>query len=133
MENNTQRQHRVYVGVGSNLPEALARREIECSVATLERLGRVRASETYRTDGVGVKSAGMIYYNAVVELLTPMASEEIVAALKRYEEAHGRCRSISVVTIDLDLVVFDGEVLRPSDFSHEYFLRGYRRLAAGVQ
>ena len=121
------------MGVGSNLPEALARREIECSVAALERLGRVSASETYRTDGVGVMSAVMIYYNAVVELLTPMASEEIVAALKRYEEAHGRCRSISVVTIDLDLVVFDGEVLRPSDFSHEYFLRGYRRLAAGVQ
>jgi len=55
MENNTQRQHRVYVGVGSNLPEALARREIECSVAALERLGRGRARETYRTHGGGGK------------------------------------------------------------------------------
>lgn len=124
----THHLHRAYIGAGSNLRAEEAVSAIERASEALAALGLVRPSSTYRTDGVGVKSAGMVYHNAVFEFDTQLDADSLNAALKQYEEDNGRDRSTPVITIDLDLVVYDGEVLRPADFSHSYFLTGYRQL-----
>lgn len=120
--------HKTYIGAGSNLSAKSAVQAIARSAQELARFGMVRTSATYRTSGVGVKSAGMIYHNAVFELVTTLDKTALTTELKRYEDACGRDRSSLVIPIDLDLVVYDGEVLRPGDFSHSYFQTGYMQL-----
>lgn len=125
--------HKAYIGAGSNLAADEAVAAISRASQALMALGVVRMSATYRTDGVGAKSAGMIYHNAVIELLTPLDSLKLNAELKHYEDIGGRDRSTPIISIDLDLVVYDDEVLRPGDFSHSYFLTGYRQLTDAAQ
>ena len=129
----THHLHKAYIGAGSNLRAEDAVMAIARASEALTAFGFVRTSDTYRTDGVGVKSAGMVYHNAVFELDTRLDAGSLNAALKQYEDDNGRDRSTPVIPIDLDLVVYDGEVLRPGDFRHSYFLTGYRQLGGSAQ
>ena len=50
---------------------------------------------------------------------------------KKIESALGRSHRDShhIVKIDIDIVCFDGKVVRPTDFSREYFARGFKALS----
>ena len=54
--------------------------------------------------------------------------EELGALMKRWEREAGRIAHSKSVPLDIDIVVFDGQVVRPRDFAQEYFKIGYRAL-----
>lgn len=71
------------------------------------------------------------YMNAVVAGTTFLAPEELERICKDYEIGSGRdsaARAAGNVPVDVDLVVYDGCVLRDKDFRCEFFLKGYRIL-----
>ena len=119
-----------FLGVGSNLSEIQARNEILKAAVAMGRYGALRASDSYLTAGVGEKSVGLTYCNAVFELATELSAGELACVLKEYEVLRGRRHGERQVVIDLDLVVFNGDVLRPLDFVRSYFSRGYEALLA---
>ena len=121
----------IAIGIGSNTPQAQS--NVACAIAWLKtRFAGLCASEIYQTDGVGAKSRGTRYCNAVATGHTDMSAGEITSLLKDYEQANGRVKGNREITIDLDLVVYGAEVLRPTDFAHTYFQRGFRQLASGA-
>lgn len=121
-------QHIAYIGIGSN--NADGQREIQLAGEFLaESLGKVEMSDVYTTPAIS--GDGSIYFNAVVCVVTDLDAEELNVRLKHWELCRGRDDAARVarrVPIDLDIVIFDGIVLRQRDFSQTYFQIGYQLL-----
>lgn len=71
------------------------------------------------------------YMNAVVKGLTTLSPEQIEKLCKEFEISNGRdckARAAGDVPLDIDLVIYDGEILRPKDFAREFFKIGYESI-----
>ena len=83
------------------------------------------------THSLALNPAHPPYINAVarLEVSEGIELQSVVETLKAVEQRllrhHG---SSGIVAIDLDLVVWDGKVVREGDFNRPYFARGYNEL-----
>lgn len=71
------------------------------------------------------------YYNAVVKGSTSLRIYELEKLCKEYEINHGRsseARTHGDVPIDIDIVIYDGNVVRPKDFRQQFFQIGYQEI-----
>ncbi|MDE7351208.1 MAG: 2-amino-4-hydroxy-6-hydroxymethyldihydropteridine diphosphokinase [Muribaculaceae bacterium] len=72
-----------------------------------------------------------VYMNCICLGLTDLSPANLNALCKDYEVRCGRdsvARSVGNVPVDIDLVVYDREILREKDFRCEFFKKGYRHL-----
>ena len=113
------------IGVGSNSPDK-QQRMVDALAFLRESLKEFRCSSVYSTPALNGVDAD--YLNAVACGSCELTQEQAVAMLKDYERQCGRTKGDECVVIDLDLVMADGDVLRPRDMEREYFMRGYREL-----
>jgi 2-amino-4-hydroxy-6-hydroxymethyldihydropteridine diphosphokinase len=96
-----------YVGLGANLGDA--RRAVNEAIAAIARLPETSLtgqSSLYRT--APVDAGGPDYVNAVAEISTRLTAPELLAQLKRLEQAAGRKRPYvnAPRTLDLDLLLY---------------------------
>lgn len=125
-------KHEVIIGVGSNVGD----RENSMADAISELLNLLDegvASHIYETPAAG--GGTRPYLNAVVIGHTELDDNELNRLLKRYEVLHGRdvaSRLRGDVPIDLDLVFSGGELLRPRDYSQDFFRIGYDKLLSRI-
>ncbi|MDE7411622.1 MAG: 2-amino-4-hydroxy-6-hydroxymethyldihydropteridine diphosphokinase [Paramuribaculum sp.] len=124
--------HLGYIGIGSNIDSG--EKEITLALEFLEKnCDSVELSRIYKTPSVS--GDGSEYYNAVARVVTNIEAIEFSQELKRWEISRGRRdreREIKIVPIDLDLVIYDDEVLRQRDFMQSYFTIGYQWLLSGA-
>lgn len=126
--------HRAVIGIGSNTADSKV--NVEAAIAWCAGyFSAVDYSSVYSTRPYGAKACavGYDYTNAVVIAITDMEAADVNDALKHYETEHGRdsgSRASGIVTIDLDLVIYDDKVLRPQEINREYFAKGYNELAS---
>lgn len=88
------------------------------------------ASSIYCTPATN--GCGSIYSNAVVKIATEYAEEEYIKLTKQYERSCGRTpqsKTHGVIPIDIDVVIWNGETIRPKDFSQNYFAIGWQEIA----
>lgn len=121
--------HIVTLGLGANVGdrEMSLLRAIETLKSALED---IKASKLYETLAVG-KAAYGTYLNAVVEGKCSMSKEALESYLKKMEYDFGRdseARERGDVPLDVDIVLFDAEIVRPRDFSQSFFRIGYESL-----
>ncbi len=60
-----------------------------------------------------------------------MGQQELNSAFKAYERACGRdeeCRSKGLVPIDLDIVMWNGDVVREKDYKQQFFKIGWEQI-----
>ena len=109
---------RVFIGVGSNEGDRLA--TISSAIKQLGRLPGIAVTQMatiLETEPVGGPPQGP-YLNTVVELDTTLAPRELLAALKRLEQACGRVPSAARWAprpLDLDLLLYGDQVMRETD------------------
>lgn len=119
---------KVIIGIGCNVePRENGVEEAIGWLGTV--LVGMTASAVYVTRPEG--TARYPYANAVVAGMTDLSKSDLTAMLKDYETAHGRTprlKALDIVPVDLDLVVYDGDVLRPGDFEALYFTIGYNQI-----
>lgn len=75
------------------------------------------------------------YLNAVMVATTSMSLEETNGLLKQWEALCGRTpvsKLQGVIPIDIDVVVWNDEVMRPVDYSRSYVSLGISRLLASM-
>lgn len=74
-------------------------------------------------------ASGPCYTNRILILKAAGDCDYFHSLCKHYESLE-RCSTVEEgrVTIDIDIVVCDGEVLRPLDFASAYFRKGIERL-----
>lgn len=118
------------IGLASNTDDAEF--QMEQAVQTLQTIFR-KSSVSNFYQSVSISGDGSTYTNAVMAGLTEMSHNELSEKLKKLELKHGRdeqARREKRVTLDLDLVIWDGRIERQNDFEQPYFNRGYRELLA---
>lgn len=99
----------VYIALGSNLADPL--NQVESALAALKRIPHtqfVQCSRFYRTKPLGPQDQPD-YLNAVVELHTDLAPEQLLDATQAIELEHGRVRKAErwgPRTLDLDILLF---------------------------
>lgn len=116
------------VGLGSNSRD----RQLQMENAihhVMTKFQNVKVSSIYDTPALnGIDSN---YFNAVLVATTNMSLEETTKVLKQWEVSCGRTsksKLIGSIPIDLDVVIWNGEVLRERDYSCRYFRLGYNQL-----
>lgn len=119
---------RAVIGIGSNTPDRTER-----VAAAIGWLGSVFSegfhSSAYMTRALNGHDPD--YLNAVMSVECDRTMDEVNAMLKDYEQTSGRTAVSKLhgeVPIDLDIVVWDGRIVRPKDFGYRYFLQGYDEL-----
>jgi 2-amino-4-hydroxy-6-hydroxymethyldihydropteridine diphosphokinase len=105
----------VAVAIGSNLGDRRA--HLDYAVARLRQLlDDLHVSGYYETSPVGVAGDQPDFLNAAAVGKTPMAADELLAALLAIEGDRGRTRPHAAAprTLDLDLILFgDGIIDEP--------------------
>lgn len=117
---------------GSNCEERY--RHIQKALTFLDSIGKIeRRSEIYETpDCLGT---GTEYLNVVLEFETVLAEESLKKIIKEFELSCGRISlpdKIGPVSLDIDIVISNGKVKRPKDFSASYFRKGYETILKDV-
>ncbi|MEQ8664396.1 MAG: 2-amino-4-hydroxy-6-hydroxymethyldihydropteridine diphosphokinase [Rhodospirillales bacterium] len=114
----------IIVGIGANLahPEyGLPRRTCGAALAMIDDMGIpvIRRSRWYESapvvrDGGAGPADQPWYVNGAIETRGSRGAEELLAVLLRVEDAFGRQRSVPDAprTLDLDILVFDQEIIR---------------------
>ena len=118
----------IAVSIGSNVPQQ-QEQVVACIGWLKQTLTDASASSTYCTPAVG--GHGADYTNCVVIGKTAATIQDITAQFKAYERQCGRtpeCKALGLVPIDLDVVIFNGEVVREKDFNQIYFKIGWEEL-----
>ena len=66
------------------------------------------------------------YLNLIARIETELEHDALREHFKEIERQLGRDRQSNTVAIDIDIVIFDGTVMRPGDFARPYFQTGYK-------
>ena len=89
----------------------------------------VKVSSIYNSVAVNGRDAD--YLNAVMTATTKQDLESTIALMKQYESVCGRTPASKlqgVIPIDIDIVMWNDDVIRPGDFAQQYFQRGWKEL-----
>lgn len=115
----------VFLSFGSNYGDKKG--NVEAALRWIgSLLDDMQSSDVYETPEV--HGYGASYFNAVACGKTGLELEEFNRRLKVYERNCGRTDEARIrkeVPIDIDIVIWDGEIIRPVDFSREFFRIGY--------
>jgi len=115
---------RVLMGSNSNATTALteAREKLERAfpedILFSENLESVAVNKDGNTTSVSAN-----YLNALCLAKTELALGDVQSLLKKMEEEMGRVRGLAsgLVSIDLDLVEWNGEIVRPNEAAQSYY------------
>jgi 2-amino-4-hydroxy-6-hydroxymethyldihydropteridine diphosphokinase len=105
-----------YVGIGANLDDPAARvRGAFAALAAMPQTRLLKRSSLYRSEPQGYREQPD-FVNAVAELETALAPQDLLAGLQAIENSAGRTRSFPNAprTLDLDLLLYgDARLDRP--------------------
>lgn len=122
--------NKVVLSIGSNSDDCVLRMD-ECLEWLGGVLGAMNRSEAYQTPAINGKDKD--YINAVVVGEYNDSYESLHKALKQYEKDCGRnelSKLNGCIPIDLDIVIWNGVLLREKDFEQTYFKKGWDMLTA---
>lgn len=112
--------------LGSNTPDASQR--IERAIDFLSRLVEIQQrTSLYKTPAEYVPS-DPCYTNCIVQFRAKQGLETLIANIKAYEHVERSNNKEQGVAIDIDVVEYDGVILRPRDASSTYYRRGMQLL-----
>ena len=101
---------------------------------TIEKLSRnfrsARFSDCYLTDPVGSCSKRM-YWNCTGIIETDLEQDTLKNLFKTMEREAGRmsdCKQTGDIPLDIDIVVWNNNVVRPRDWEQPYFQTGLKQL-----
>ena len=108
-----------FIGLGSNLDDPVA--QVERAFAEIARIPHstlAARSSLWRSAPLGY-AAQPDFVNAVARVDTTLTPHALLAELQRIEQAHARARSFPNAprTLDLDLLLYDGETIDTPDLA----------------
>ena len=109
--------HTYRLCMGSNAEEG--RTLLKRAIATLNGAFDVEAvTNTIHTPSLDDSSC-LFYFNAGICLRTELSQEELKKRLKKMESDFGRVKGIELVTLDIDIITMDGNVIH-ADYKKQY-------------
>lgn len=117
---------RIILSLGSNCDASYVARAVDW---LRDRIEDFQSSSLYETPPA--KGVGIPYVNAVIAGRVSADFDTFNNQLKEYEKSAGRdsaCRAQGRVPIDIDIVIWNDEILRPWDYRQNFFQIGYRTI-----
>ena len=119
---------RFVIGIGSNVSDKVD--SIKDAFAWLSDISEdFIASEIYITKALnGIDDD---YANAVCSCSLDQSLQDFNLLLKQYEKSRGRTpesKITGLIPIDLDIVIYNGEIVRQKDYIREYFQKGWKMI-----
>ena len=117
------------LSIGSNTTDSL-QRVTECLNWLANKFNLTAHASAYTTPAVNGKDAD--YVNTVAVITTSLSLPELNAVLKDYEKSCGRTQESKqqgAIPIDVDIVMWNQEIVRPNDYNQNYFKIGWREIA----
>jgi len=118
----------VWLSLGSNCGDR--KKNVSDAMSWLpDALDSFACSDIYETPEI--HGIGDPYYNAVIRGISSRGFYELNRLFKEYELSSGRdsaSRERGDVPIDIDIVVWDKDIIRPKDFYHSFFQIGYMQI-----
>lgn len=105
---------------------------IHSAIERIAELCRI-VSQSAMYEAPDESGLGAPYVNVVLSVVPSLPSETFRNELKGLERAYGRderSKSIGVMPLDADIIIWDGEIVDPYQYSREYFQIGYREITA---
>ncbi|MBD5219668.1 MAG: hypothetical protein HDS72_05445 [Bacteroidales bacterium] len=118
--------NRYTICLGSNCAEKEAR--LADAAQFLTQLGNLTARSGAFLSEPEFSAPGPLYLNEVLEMASAQPYDALHSSIKTYETALRSGYHGQGVCIDIDIVVANGECLRPADASAHYFRTGLARL-----
>ena len=123
----------VILCLGTNLPDR--RQRLSSAIARLAAHVAV-ADYSEAVESADVSGLGADYLNVVVRCFTSLSLNELRRLISRIEEAEGRTAQAKLsgcMPIDIDVVIYGGEVVSRCDYQREYFRQAYQLLTVKLQ
>lgn len=120
--------NKVVISLGSNSHDRYLQMENAISFVK-SRFKNVSVSSIYESEALNGKDAA--YLNTVAIAETNLTCEDATKLLKEWEKQCGRTPESKLegsIPIDLDIVVWNDNVVREKDFSYPFFMQGYKDL-----
>lgn len=86
----------------------------------------IRFGPELETEAIGSRFLSP-FSNQLGRFSTPLTAEDVRRILKGIEKAHGRTpqdKALGIVRLDIDLLVYDGTVLKPGDMARGFVKEG---------
>lgn len=126
-------KHHCWLSLGSNYK---AWTHIEKAHQHLSRFfEEVEYSSLMRTQPIGLHNPS-VFLNQVAYLTTTHTQEEVIKCLKKIEQLVGRTPEEikdEIITIDIDLLIFDEERLKEKDLERIYICKGIEEIKARMR
>ncbi|MGM9802807.1 MAG: 2-amino-4-hydroxy-6-hydroxymethyldihydropteridine diphosphokinase [Muribaculaceae bacterium] len=116
------------LSIGSNTADSSTQMHL-CVEWIKEHFNLTLLSGIYSSPAINGKDND--YLNAVAAISTAHTHEQLVAIMKQYEQSCGRTpqsKALGNIPIDIDVVLWNGEVIRPKDFAQNYFKIGWQQI-----
>ena len=116
------------LSIGSNSKDR-EKKNKNCIKWLKHLLSNVSTSEIYNSKAANGKDPD--YLNAVMEAKCRNNYDEINDILKKYEAVCGRTpisKQVGDIPMDLDIIIWNGQIVRERDFAQEYFQIGWKQL-----
>ncbi len=124
----TKLTNNVIIGIGSNID---AEKNIAEMLQILkDKVEIVKVSTMIKTRPIGIENQPD-YTNGAVKIMTNLNSEDLTVLLKAIEDQMGRDRSAPKFgprNIDLDIVVWNGEIVDDDDYTRDFLQQSVREL-----
>lgn len=121
--------NQLVLSIGSNSNDKTA--QVEHCISWLKStLSQPVCSSVYTTQALNDKDPD--YLNAVLKAECDGEYECMRATFKQYEASCGRTPQSKLegnIPIDIDIVLWNGEVIRENDFSRLFFQKGWKQIA----
>lgn len=117
--------NRFAFGLGSNSTDREQRMN-ECIAWLRDNMQSFQVSSIYETAALNGLSDP--YFNAVAYGESDYSHEDMNVVLKEYEILAGRRQNDVNIIIDIDIVIYNNEIVRGVDFRQSYFQIGWNQL-----
>ena len=121
-------KHSCLLCLGSNYNRtakmASARKDLE------KRFPCIRFSTEMETEAIGDRFLSP-FSNQIASFDTPLSAEEVRSILKQIEHDNGRLpedKAQGIVKLDIDLLMYDDNILKPKDLEKDFVSEGIKRL-----
>lgn len=118
--------NKLTISIGSNSIDKVLQMS-NCIAWLKENLKATIFSETYSSPAINGKDPE--YLNAVAIALSEETHEDLVRQFKAYEASCGRnsySKKRGEIPIDIDIVIWNDNILRQKDYCQEYFKIGWK-------
>lgn len=117
------------ISIGSNVDDRETK--IEDAVSLISAVGNI-SSKTKSLESPDFNNLGKPYVNILIKGSSPISLSEFTTVIKFIEQQLGRTensKSSGIMPVDIDLVIWDNEIIDAAEYQRPHFQKLLRALA----